>query len=230
MKKTSKSYHISKIRIVIFLVIIVVPSFGQQKDFGLWTGFEVEKKLSKRFDLDAEIGYRLKNNLTQRDESFAGISISYSKKRLKAGAGYRLTNEYNAKRTYDIAHRMVAQVGYSPKINRFTLDYRFRFQAQYNAVNSTPEGHIPVTYIRNRLKLSYNVKGIPLEPSLSYELFTKFNNYQKEDNEKTRLDFSISYKLFKNNEIEVSLLRIGSFGVDDMAKQMILSIGYKLAI
>ena len=203
---------------------------GQENDFGLWADFELEKKLNKRFDLGAELGYRLENNLTQRDETYAGLALSYSKKRFGISAGYRFTNEFSIKRTYDLAHRLMAQAMYKPKINRFTLNYRARFQIQYSAVNSTPNGHLPVSYIRNRLKLSYNVKGIPLEPSLSYEVFTRTNWYLPVRNEKQRFLAALSYKIFDNHEVTISVLKQTYHFNEEPKSLAVIGVGYKLKI
>ena len=205
-----------------------VPAKAQEKDFALWSSFEFEKKLTKGFDVEVEAGHRIENNLSQRDETFAGLSLSYSKKKVAFAVGYRLTNDYNRKRTYDWAHRIALQANYKPEIKRVTINYRIRIQAQYSAVNTTPEGYLPTSFLRNRLKVSYNVKGIPLEPALSYELFTRINSYAESVNERKRLEMSLSYKVFKNNEVKLSLIRHETYNIDSPKAITVLGLGYKI--
>ncbi|WP_372775537.1 hypothetical protein [Mangrovibacterium sp.] len=46
--------------------------------------------------------------------------------------------------------------------------------------------YITTTYFRNRIQSSYNVKGIPPEASISYELLWSVNNYSAQQIEKFR--------------------------------------------
>lgn len=204
-------------------------SHAQNQDFGLWTGFEFERKINKRFDIEGEIGHRLKDNLNQRDESFAGIGISWSKKRFSLSTGYRFTNE-KTDENHRIAHRVVFQGSYNHKLNRLTFQYRPRLQIQYKAINSSKNGHLPESFLRNRFKLDYNIKGIPLKPLISYELFYRFNQYTDKKTERQRWVLGMNYKLDNNNRIGLAFIIHESLNTTNTLKRYILEINYKLEI
>ncbi|NQU86825.1 MAG: DUF2490 domain-containing protein, partial [Mariniphaga sp.] len=218
MKKAKITYRGGKILSLFVLLLFVLPGKAQEKDFGFWAGFELQKEINKRFDFEVELGHRLAENLTQRDESFLGAGLAYSKKQFATGISYRFTNENSVKRSYELAHRFVWQARYKPEINRFAIDFRIRVQAQYSSINSSENGHLPVSFLRNRIKLSYNIKGIPLEPSISYELFSRINNYKTKGLERQRVKLGFNYKIFKNNEIGVSLIWHETFNVNKPVK------------
>ncbi|MGC9341353.1 MAG: DUF2490 domain-containing protein, partial [Bacteroidales bacterium] len=186
---------------IIFIGILVSGSYlySQDKDFGLWTGFQIEKDLGKRIEVDLEFANRLEDNLNQRDETFADADISYRIADWATGFGYRFTNNYDAERDYRLSHRYHWQVRYRPDWDRFSFDYRVRFQSQYFDIKTSEDGRIPENYIRNRLKVSYNIKKSDFEPAVSYEYFFHLNQMGPDRFERRRLTLSLEYEINKDN-------------------------------
>ncbi len=213
----------------LLFLLIFESSFAQGSDFGLWTSFDIEKKLSKRFDLELGFGNRLKDNLNQRDESFAGVSLSWSKKRFSAGTSYRLTNE-KTDANYRIAHRFAVQGQYQYKLKRITISNRSRLQAQYKGINSTKDGHIPESFFRNRFKLDYNIKGIPLRPIISYEFFYRINQSVRKTIERQRWVMGMDYKINKKNGVGLSFILHETMNTKDPENRYIVAIDYKFKL
>lgn len=218
-----------------YLIIIILINglscklYSQKQDFGLWTGIEVENKLSKRFDLAMELGNRWKDNLAQRDESFASVGISWSKKAWSFATNYRFANEKN-KDNYNLAHRFYLQGKYDFEFNRFSLSNRSRIQMQYKNINRSENGKLPESLFRNRLSLDYNIKGIPLKPEISYEFFYKINNYATKQIEKSRFILGLGYKINKDNQVGLSFITQKTVNQPNPSKKYILGIDYKLEI
>ena len=207
----------------LFFLLAHLTTVGQTNDFGIWTGMEAKKKLSKRFDWSVEMAYRQRDNLNQRDETFVATEIRYSKKIFSAGLQYRLSDK--KKKGYTAAsHRFGGKVEVEPEFNRFKLGYRGQLQAQYTGVNSTKNGHIPESYFRNRFKIEYNIKGLPLNPSLSYELFYRINPYATQQVEKNRYTLGVDYKINKHNTLGIAFLRDETIHVKNPEKQYIEGI------
>jgi hypothetical protein len=218
--------------VIILIGILVSGShlFSQDKDFGLWTGVQIEKDLGKRFEVELEFANRLEDNLNQRDETFADASISYRISDWAAGFGYRFTNNYDPERDYSLSHRYIWQIRYRPDWNRFSFDYRIRFQSQYFNIRSSEHGKIPDNYIRNRLKVSYNIKKSDFEPTISYEYFYRLNQMGSDRFERRRLTLSMEYEINKDNTIGLAWIYHENFNVTNPVKRYIISLEYKLEI
>lgn len=218
-------YH----RVVILTIIGIMAgltNYAQTNDFGLWTGIEAKKELSKRFDLSVELSNRLKDNLNQRDATFVGTEISYAKKIFSTSFLYRLSNE-KKKKYNTTSHRFSWEVELEPKIDRFKIGYRGRLQTQYTGINSSADGHIPESFFRNRIKLEYNIKGLPLTPSISYEIFYRINQYTARQIEKNRYTVGLDYKFNKRNSIGLSYFLNETVHIANPEKRYIVGIDYK---
>lgn len=88
------------------LALLPLASFAETDDVGLWVGASVEKKLTKKWSIEAEGEYRMMDNLQATDRFSVGISTAYKlTKWLKADAGYdylhsREPGEYTDGGTY----------------------------------------------------------------------------------------------------------------------------------
>lgn len=216
----------------IYLLIIMFTGnvFSQTRDFGLWTGFEMQTKLGKRFELEFGLENRMENNLLQRDESFADLRLSYRTGDIAAGVGYRLTNNYEEKKNYGISHRLITQFRYRPDWKRFSFDYRIKYQSQYFNIYSSEDGKIPEIYIRNRLKVKYKIRKSDFEPSASYEYFYRLDQKGENRFERRRLTLSIEYEINKDNSIELSYIIHKIYNVTDPESDYVIGLSYKLDI
>ncbi len=216
--------------IILFIGLNSTFLFAQQKDFELWTAFELEKDLSKDLELDIAIENRLEDNLNQRDESFIGTDISYRFGLFAAGFGYRFTNNNEKEEGHGYSHRFVWQLRFRPEWHRFSFDYRTRFQSQYFNIYSSKSGIIPENYFRNRMKASYNIRKLDFEPSVSYELYYFLNGKGNNYIQKKRLGFELEYEINKRNSFELSYIIQETVNEKDPENRYVLSIGYKLEI
>lgn len=58
-------------------------------DFGIWTGVGVEKKLSKKFSVEGDLGFRAENKLKSATRWDVGLGVSYKPvKGIKISTGY----------------------------------------------------------------------------------------------------------------------------------------------
>lgn len=215
---------------ILFFVLNSTFLFAQQKDFGFWTAFELEKELSKDLELDVTVENRLEDNLNQRDESFIGTDISYRFGLFAAGFGYRLTNNNENEENYGYSHRFHWQFRIRPEWQRFSFDYRIRYQSQYFNIQSSENDVIPENYLRNRIKTGYNIKKSKFEPSVSYELFYFINQKGNNYIHRKRFSLEMEYKINKNNSFELSYIIQETINEVDPVNRYILGLGYKLEI
>ena len=213
--------------------MLLFPYFqiiAQQKDFGLWTSFEAEKKIVK--NLEAQMGFsnRLKDNLNQRDETYADIGISYRYRILDFGTGYRFTNNNKDMPDFVYSHRLIYQLRLRPDWDRISFDLRARYQSQYFGLQSSETGKIPENFFRNRVKVSYDIKKSDFEPSASYELFYRLSKYLPAKYERSRLTMGLEYSINKNNAVELSYILYQTFNNSNPTLNHIVSLQYKIEI
>lgn len=78
-------------KLVIVLLAVLAPALchAQSDDVGLWVGVSAEKKLTKKWSVEAEGEYRMRDDISATDRMSLGVSAEYKiQKWLKADAGY----------------------------------------------------------------------------------------------------------------------------------------------
>lgn len=134
-----------KCRFVIFIAALLpILCHAQTDDTGLWMGASVEKKLSKKWSIEAEGEYRLMDDMQTTDRFSIGLSTSYKIMRwLKADAGYdylhsREPGEYTGSGNYYKSaywcprHRVHASLAATAKLTKnLRLSLRERWVYTY---------------------------------------------------------------------------------------------------
>ena len=191
---------------LLFLSFLVFGfnSFGQYKDFNQWTSLSLQKDLLKGLDLEIDLEHRLKNNMKTRDQSFIDIGLEYSYKNLSASLIYRFSSINDAESEYIWANRFSYQLAYSREVKRFELSFRGRYQNHYENYYSSELGYIPDKHLRTRIKLLYNIRGIPIDPFISYESFMQLNYDQPRLIDKERYSIGANYKINKDNSFGIT--------------------------
>ena len=219
-----KIIHINLV--LLFLMSLGNYSFGQYKDFNLWTSISVQKELIKNLDLEIEIENRFRNNMMTRDQSFADIGIEYSIKNLSASLIYRFSNVNDLESGYKFANRFTYQIQYSREVKRFEMSLRGRYQNHYVNYFSSEDGTIPQNHLRTRVKLLYNIKGIPIDPFLSYESFVQLNYNEPRLIDKERFSIGANYKINKDNTFGVVFHIQPQSNIPDPETAYILGVKY----
>lgn len=213
---------------VLFSVTGIVNA--QNSDFNLWTSFSIEKRIIKDLDFEIEIDNRLKNNLQMRDETLADIGLKYSPNPFAFSVVYRITNVNKGDSRYVIGNRFTYQAEFQQEIKRFTLELRAKYQDHYEAFLTSEDGRIPESFIRTRGKLEYNIKGIPLDPFISFESFLRFNSYTQKQVEKERYSFGASYKLNKKNAVGFVFHYQKEINIAEPDRDYILALKYSFEL
>ena len=201
---------------------------AQEKDFGIWTELELKTKLNKRFSIELSLENRMKENAMERDKSFAEITVQYGKSWYSFGASYRFANETHSKRVVDYGNRFSLQFNAKTDIKRFTLSMRNKFHSEYFNIYSSENGELPKNYYRNRVKIDYNIKGVPLEPYCYYEFYYRLNSPSENYIERSRFSIGLNYKINKKNKLGIGYLNYHSY--EGKVNKNILSVSYALKI
>jgi hypothetical protein len=177
--------------VILFLLCFSVVQAKTEK-FGTWIELSVTKKFLKKFEFSIIPEFRLQDNFSMDEYIFEG-KLSYGPfKFLDVAAAYRINT--NVKNNGNVVSQSaVFDVTGKTDYKRFNGSLRARI------TNDTDSGDIPweTYYFRPRAKLAYNIKGIKIEPYVSYEFFHSFREHVYY---KARFDVGFSRKFKKNHE------------------------------
>ena len=178
--------------IIFFLLLFSFSSFAQENDFQLWNSVIIKKKINKKHSLDLKYGLRFRENASLVAKDFIDIRTRYKlHKKWSVALGYRNINEWSKYSELEKKNRFYFDSYYSKKIKRYYFDLRSRFLLQgkisYNEI------------IRQRIRLAYNLRKTKLEPSLSLEFFSSFDNFIN----KLRYSLFLSYPINKKMDFNL---------------------------
>ena len=160
---------------------------GQQKDFESWNSINLRKDIFKDFRVELEGGYRIDENLTRTKAILGEVGLTYQfKKWLRFKLNYRLSTKIEF-----LEHRLKGDIILRAYIKRFRIDLRTRLQREWI------RNRDPKDFLRERLKLSYNIRKFPLDPFISGEAWYRFSNVENQFEElraNIGLIWNIGYK------------------------------------
>ncbi|UCG27873.1 MAG: DUF2490 domain-containing protein [Bacteroidales bacterium] len=191
----------------------------QRKDFELWTRADLSWEFLKDFEMVSDVGYRLDEYLTRTKKIFGEISAGYKGiKWLRLKVKYRFTS-----RRGNFEHRLSGDALLRFDINRFRITLRNRLQREWLQDNDIED------FLRERLKISYNIRNFPVDPFISGEAWYHYNT---EDNqyEEFWTDFGIDWKINKKNDLELCFRLSREINVKNPLHSNIISLKYSYAI
>lgn len=175
---------------IVFYIILCSPfiSFSQENDFGVWSGIDAKKKLSRNWKMNLTEEFRTKENSNSIDQFFTEAGAAYKpSKYYKLWVGYRFSQKQKFDLSYSIRHRVMTDGHLFYDLSLFKFSYRLRFQNQFSDVYSDAKGNVPENTIRHRLQVQFE-NGKRFIPGVSAEYFY---------NAPAISDLSLSRKRFK---------------------------------
>jgi len=219
---------IRKLLILVFYLFQSI-AFGQAiNDFGTWWGAQVRKTFLKDFRVSVAAEVRLNENSSFVKNFYVSPAFRYQPlKWLYIGTSYRFDNRYEAvDRYFNQRHRIAFDLGFMYDVKRFELEYRTRFQMHWENYFSSKTDY-PVMYSRNRLAITYKWPQLPLNTSLSGELWlpietnTELNRF--------RIILAQEYRLKKIHRFQLRFIFQTDLNTPTPVRDYILSVRYIFA-
>ena len=210
-----------------FSLVVFIPVSGQVNDAGLWTNITLKKKIAKHLDACLTEELRFNENITELGTFYTDIGAEYEiLKGFKAGAFYRFIFKRRLDDSYSKAHRYYFELSYANNIKRVQLGYRIRFQSQYKDYNTSPEGHVPADYLRQKIHLGINTKT-RFDPYLDGEIWYHLNPPWSSF-DAIRISTGIITRITKHHFIDTGFIFQKEFNVKEPVTDYILFLGYKI--
>jgi hypothetical protein len=213
---------------ILFILVLVQPFMvnGQENDFQLWTDISVNKKITRKWDLSFEQNLRFGNNVTQLSKSYSNLSASYAVANyLKLSVMYRFVVR-NKTDYYGHGHSFAFDATLKQKLSRFKVSMRNRFMLKYSDILSSDQGKIPDRYYRTKIELTYNIRKIPVNPSVSVESFLLIPKGDPLTFDAIRTAFGLNYPFNKHQELDMYWLNEWGINSEAGINDFVLGISY----
>ena len=202
-KKKDIATRNSLLAVPVFLFITAGSVLCQDRDAGLWTGFELEKGLNSWLDLRGSVEMRRNNNLALTERYFGEFGVGADLgKFLEASINYRYNHRFVPEYNWISLHRVYADLRVEYDWNYFTLSERFRLTLDRN-----PE-FLRDTYIeskaRARTQVQYNIRKTPLRIRTAVELFAPLTGKEVLYAEESRYILGVVCVINPSMSLEIS--------------------------
>lgn len=191
--------------LVLCLTLANYASAQNENDLESWTSIGLKYKINKKWGLELQEQFRLKENISVTDQYFTQLDGSYKlNKNISFGAGLRYikSNDNTGKiQGYEKHFRYHFDVVLKHKINSFTLKHRLRYQNKNELNVSEADGDYAKKNLRFKSSISYNFKDWKLDPKFSAEIFNRSEEGGDSGFSKYRLTLGTSYKMKSAGEI-----------------------------
>lgn len=197
-----------RICILLFILLcskhlIQAQSNYYDDDAALWLKLELDKKMGDRFSFQWSNQIRVNNNITQFGQVASDIGFQYKvHKQFKMLMGYVWRENRILNGSYLTSQQVYTGFVFSQHFKRFTVQYRFRMQNQWKAVEQSKESFITNSVIRNKVKVEYelNKRWMPfVAVELSQSLYL-LSMYPKS---RSRYYFGTTFKPMQSHKVEV---------------------------
>lgn len=206
---------LKKHRVLFFLGLLLWMGGSQQlaaqdgatvvtSDFESWFSAGLRLKVHKKWTFELSEHIRLEQNSSQIDQYFTNLAIGYEAfKFLEFGAAFRFSQYQENDGTYSPHYRINLDAAFKHKIKRFSFNYRLRYQFRNELGETSVDGDYLKHGFRLRAKAKYNIKKIPLEPSLSVEMFNVYEKYTLFKFDKLRFTAALAYDFKKYGKVRL---------------------------
>jgi hypothetical protein len=130
-------------------------------DAGNWSTFTVQHEFKKKFSLNIDQEFRIKENYSRMNLLYTNIGVSYKiNKHLKVEPSYRHIDKFLLDGRISFRHRLMLDVTYKLKFGKWTVSERARYQTEVKNVLSSRRGWQAEQYLRMRTGVDYKINEV----------------------------------------------------------------------
>jgi hypothetical protein len=219
-----------KLAVSVALSLLLFTAAGnlypQDSDYSLRTSANIEVKLIKKLKLDISPEFRYDPG-TGASTLLASAGLDYKVASwLSLGAAYRLEGESQTDAessvgaATDYSNRFAFDAATKIRMGRFTPKARLRFSNFTDFDNETDDR---TNYLRYRLGIEYDIRGIPLTPFVNVEFYQKMSSGLFS---KARYTLGAEYALNKHHALSLIYSYADKFS--NLTRYHIVELGYSL--
>ena len=238
--------------VIALALLTVVPAAAQDDDFGIWGEVNVEKKIDSRWDVDAGVEFRSRDNLKAADRWAFGADATFKiTDWLKASAGYTLLDDHREKANtsgrkasdyWGVRHRFNVSLVGSYSFGDLNISLRERWQYTYRPEKTVDrywtytdeeedryEGEVADqhTYDAKSKNVWRNRLQLKYKVSKMWRPYLNAETHVSNGLEKVRYSAGTEIRLSKHHWLDLKYLFQKTYGDDDEeGDRHVIGIGY----
>ena len=198
---------IKKIFFFLFLLLLPLLVYSQEKDFGIWYGISAGHKISKKIEIDLSTDVRTFENASKIDEAFVEGGLTYSlNKKLSLAGSYRLIKSLENNDLYYLRHKYFFDFKGVLPAGSFALSCRLRYQALIKNYIQHETDKYPSYTARIKVRLVYRTKTFPVNPYIYVESFCPMFSVNSGTIAKNRYSAGLDFKITKRQSAEIEYI------------------------
>lgn len=172
------------------------------RDLESWSKVGISKQFGENFKMKLYQEMRLNNNSSALDQLNTDLSAGLKvNKWIGFGAGMRYIYRKSGSGDFENHLRFNFDLNAQHEWNRFTFDYRLRYQFRNELGYSRDEGDFLLNGERLKAGFEYDIKKLKLDPIFSIEIFRQSGKYILPSFNKIRFTLGTEYKIKKIGEL-----------------------------
>jgi hypothetical protein len=200
--------------------------YAQVNDAGLWMSINAEKKITPAFIVSLSQELRFSENITLLGSYYSDAGIAYKiNKNIHFSVNYRYINKRKKDFSYNMRHRYYFDLSIRKKIKPVALQFRSRFQGQYNKIYEISDSDEPSYYIRNKLTIKIDLDKNYI-PFIYSEISTTLNNPGGNYLDMVKYCAGVEYRINRMQGIELFYLFQRQYNVENPVSDFIIGIEY----
>ncbi|HLS31754.1 MAG TPA: DUF2490 domain-containing protein [Flavobacteriaceae bacterium] len=217
--------------IILFLLCSIGLTAQTTDDYGFRIGGKYKKKLNKKFGLTLKQEFRFRENASKFKKSNTTFSGEYKMKSwLRFRLNYRYTlNKRMKKRVLGQRHRLMGDIIFRKKHQKFRFSNRIRFQSEIKTVHyKNNRGFPPATALRNTIKVKYRINK-KYRPHFSVDF--RFSLYDRSATHtgfnRHRITAGVDISVSKKHILDPYLMINRQWNIENPKRIFIIGLNYK---
>jgi hypothetical protein len=200
---------------------------GQVKDFQTWWEMEMDKEITSKLDLNAELEQRFKNNSLQYSRTLLSVGASYDLlDYLSVAGGARIIFTLDGDQELRTRYRFHFDAGGGYDLSGFDLSLRLRFQYGFDELMAFRYLNLNALVNRNRLKVARHVFGTKFDWFVSLESWHGSGIKPQWQTYAMRYSAGISYSINFTSSFSLRYILEDEFNVINPLQMHVLVMGY----
>ena len=203
----------SKYVIVLLILFFSTAAFSQEgeyvtvRDLESWNSLELNYKINKHWKVGLQQQMRLYDDASKIDAHITDLTTKLDLgKYVYGGLGLRYSRQMDdvgAVQGFENHFRFNLDLGAEHDVNRFTIEYRLRYQSKNEMGISKEEGDYANRHMRLKVGVQYNIKKWKLDPEFSSEIFRHYQQDEVNGFDKFRVTIGTKYKMKSYGKVGV---------------------------
>ena len=222
----------------LYTLLFCAPAFAQSEytfDSGNWSTFTVQHEFKKKFSLNIDQEFRIKENYSRMNLLYTNIGVSYkANKHWKIEPSYRHIDKFLLDGRISFRHRLMLDVTYKYKFGKLSVTERARYQTEVKNVLSSHRAWQAEQYLRMRTGFEYEINdaySIYYNCEFRYQINVPGNDIVYNGIwHRMRNVIGVDYKFNEHHSLNVYYLVQNEFNIGNPENISISGINYTIKL